>query len=252
MLEIDRNFYNFKRKDIWFNDRPFDVEGYHSVAFYSCPNKLDAPGFRRHDFTTLTIDLTQELDRIWKNIDRWSCRKKINKAYNHGVKVRVNEHIEDFYEINKVFRRDKGISASYMDVEFMKKYGTVLVAEVDGSIVCGQLFFADSDHIRGIIAGSRRLGVSAPEANVIGYANRLVIWEAIKLAKEKGIKEYDMGGYYTGREKNKEMEGINAFKAAFGGKLVTKYIYEKDYSRLYSAVKHAYDYGSAIIYGSIN
>lgn len=248
MLEIERRFYHFKHKDIWFSDGPFDVEGYQGVAFYACKDKLDAPGFARRDFITPVIDLTPDLERIWKNIDRWSCRKKINKAYNNGIKVRFNECYDEFHQIDIDFRKNKSLPDSRIDIEYMKKYGTLLVAELDGRIVSGQLFLEDRDHIRGLIAASMRFGADAHGNNLVGYGNRLIVWEAIKYAKAKGIKQYDMGGYYTGTEKLEELEGINAYKMTFGPQLVTKYNYLKYYSRIFDVARRIYDYSAARIY----
>ena len=56
-------------------------------------------------------------------------------------------------------------------------------------------------------------------------------------AKDKGIKVYDMGGYYTGKKKDVQKENINLFKQSFGGKLAIQYIYEKDYSKLFTIIK---------------
>ena len=72
------------------------------------------------------------------------------------------------------------------------------------------------------------------------YWNKLIIWESIKYAKEKGIKEYDLGGYYTGKELDQQKENINIFKSGFGGQLVTHYIYEKNYSKTYKLARNVY------------
>ena len=48
--------------------------------------------------------------------------------------------------------------------------------------------------------------------SLIGAANRLKIWEAIRYAKNAGIGKFDMGGYYTGKKADPQKEGINIFK----------------------------------------
>lgn len=247
MLEIDRDFYHFRHRDIWFSSRPFDVDGCQGVTFYACEEKVDAPGFTRTDFTTPVIDLTESIEQIRKNIEQ-SCRKKINKAYNNGIQVRVNEGYEEFCAIDAGFRKHKNLPASYISIEYMKKYGTLMVAELDGRVVSGQLFLEDRDHIRGLIASSLRFGEDGHANNVIGYGNRLIVWEAIRYAKAKGIREYDMGGYYTGTGKLRELEGINRYKLGFGPRLVTRYNYHKYYSRIFGVARRLYDYGSAVIY----
>ncbi|WP_174591508.1 peptidoglycan bridge formation glycyltransferase FemA/FemB family protein [Methanocella conradii] len=248
MLEIERNFFNFRRKDIWFSDSPFDVEGCQGVAFYACKNKVDMPGFIRKDFVTPVIDLTMDEERIWKNIDRMSCRKKINKAYNNGIKLKVNQCYEEFLEVDSEFRKSKGLPGSHIDVDYMKKYGTLFVAMLDGKVICGEVFLEDKDHIRRLITASRRFTGDQHWNNIVGYGNRMIIWESIRYARAKGIKEYDMGGYYAGADKARELEGVNKFKMSFGPKLVTKYNYEKDYSRLFGVARRIYGFSAARIY----
>jgi lipid II:glycine glycyltransferase (peptidoglycan interpeptide bridge formation enzyme) len=84
------------------------------------------------------------------------------------------------------------------------------------------------------------LDVSREEANLIGNANRLLWWEGIKYAKEKRIKEFDLGGYYTGENKDDPRRSINTFKENFGGQLITRYNYDKIYSRTYKWARSLY------------
>jgi hypothetical protein len=248
MLAIDRRFLAFRRKDFWFCKRPFDVADCDGVIFYSCRDKVDAPGFVRRDFTTIAIDLTQDEDRLWKGIDFWT-RKKINKARNNGVEVSINRHYREFYDIYRAFRRDKGLVPYSLDPEFMKKNGTLFAASLDGEIVGGHFFLSDGEHLRGLITGSKRLETDRHRANVIGYANRLLVWEAMMYARQQGIGEYDMGGYFTGPAKDGQMERINAYKASFGGSVTTRYHYEKSYSRLFSFAQQAYLVGVSRLQG---
>ena len=247
MLEIERDFFGLKRKDIWFSARPYDVDGYQSVMFYSCKDKVDAPGFRRKDFSTIVIDLTQDLETLGKSLDKWE-RKKINKARNNGVVIRINQHYEEFFDLYRAFRRSKGLVPWSLDVDFMRKYGTLFVALYEDEVIAGHFFLHDPDHVRGLITGSKRLEAKGCRTNVIGYANRLMIWEAICHFREKGIPEYDMGGYYTGLESDGQMERINSVKAGFGGTVVTRYHYEKHYSKLFGIARQTYDLGLAGLY----
>jgi len=62
----------------------------------------------------------------------------------------------------------------------------------------------DQSNINYWIGASKRLDVDKEKAKLIGYANRLIYWEAIKYAKEKGIKEYDLGGIFSDEEVEKD------------------------------------------------
>lgn len=221
-----------KRKAIFFADYPFDVEDCHVVFFYGCKNKVDIPRFSCEEFSTLIIDLTLDSEEIWKRMDRKSCRYAIKRAIRDGVKVKLNENYEDFYNIDRRFRERKGFSPIGPSVDFMKKHGTLFAAEFDGEIVAGAFFLENTNTIRWVSAASKRFEVEKNKAILIGNANHLIIWEAIKNAKEKGIKEFDMGGYYTGSNKSDPRYTTNLFKKSFGGKLVKRFDYQKYYSRL--------------------
>jgi hypothetical protein len=238
MLEIERNKYIFKTKEIWFSDYPYDDEDCDSISFRACKNKVDKEGFSRGDFTTLVIDLAQNLEEIWNNMENSSCRRRIKRAEKKGVKIKLNQNYEDFYEIDQSFRESKGLPANSADVDYMKKFGTLFVEDFDGEIIGGHFYLEDEQNIRSLIAASKRLEVSEEMASLIGNANRLVIWKAIQYAKEKGIMEFDMGGYSITTDEQKDR--INTFKKSFGGKMATHYVYHKDYSRIYKVIKTGY------------
>lgn len=232
MLEIDKKAYFFKNKEIWFADCPYDVKGYDSIYFMACKNKVNLAGFACYNFSTLIIDLTQGFDAIWENV-RKNCRYSINRALREGIKVRINENFDEFYEINKSFRRKKGLAGLVVHPEFMKRYGTLFTAELNDEVIAGLFLLEDESNIRWLIGSSKRLDVVSEKAKIVGYANRLLLWEGIKYAKEKGIKEFDFGGYYTGENKDDPRQAINTFKQSFGGQLITRYNYVKVYSRTY-------------------
>jgi len=239
MLEIDRKIFMFRTKEICFADYPYDIDGYATVTFEVCPNKVDIPGFSRREGTTLVIDLTQDLDTIWRNMKKKSCRYEINRAQREGIGVKISQNFEEFGKIYKAFWKKKVYREARVRPEFIK-YGTLFTAEIDGEVVAGHLYLEDDSHIRWIIGGSKRLEVSPDKATLIGCANRLMHWEAIKYARAKGIKEFDLGGVYTGENKNDPRYTIRQFKQSFGGTLVTRYHYEKVYSKTYKLLRYPY------------
>lgn len=239
-LEIDSKRYIFTTKIIWFSDYPYDAGDCHSVIFRACKNKVNLEGFEGEEFTTLVIDLTQDLDTIWRNMSKKSCRYEIKRAMREGIQIRLNQAYEQFYEVNRSFRRAKKLP-DLTSLEFMRKCGTLFTAEYEGEIIGGQLYLEDKDNIRWLLGASKRLEVDKENAVLIGCGNRLMIWQAIKYAKEKGIKEFDMGGYYTGKTKDEQKERINIFKQSFGGKLTTHYIYQRDYSKIYKLARRLYE-----------
>ncbi|RLE67230.1 MAG: hypothetical protein DRJ45_09735 [Thermoprotei archaeon] len=246
MLEIVRKPYRiFKIKEIWFAEQPFlemDPSGYDGIAFKACKKKVRVKGFigGGDGQATIVIDLTKDLDEIWKGMDKSSCRYAINRAIRDGVKVKINSNYDKFFEIYKTFMIRKKIYPTFLSrlydpkLEIMERgYGILFTAELEGEILGGCYFIHDDEHIRWLVGASKRLEVDRKKATLIGNANRLIIWEAIKWAKERGIKEFDLGGYSLDAENNPNdpRYGVNKFKKSFGGKIVKKYFYYKDYSR---------------------
>ena len=230
MLVIDKKLFKFlKVKEIYFSNEPFDVRDSLSVSFFGCRNKVDASGFTRTGHLTAINDLTEDLDTIFHKFDRKSTRYAIKKAEREVIEIRVNKDFEEFYNIYTSLLHRKRIAPLFeispVYPEVMKKYGTLFTARSQGRILGGHLYLEDSSNIRLWFSASKRLEVTREEATLIGNANRLLHWEAIKYAKQKGIKEFDWCG-------------LNSFKLSFGCTPTIRYNYWKPYSKVY---KHAKD-----------
>jgi len=233
VIEINRKRAIFIIKQIWFADFPYDVKGVAQVIFTYCKNKIDIPGFNCVEGITFVIDLNQDLDKIWNNMGKSSCRYEIRRAEKEGIKIIIDQKFEDFIKMNKLFAKTKGLRESNITVQFMKKYGTLFLAELDGKIMGGQFYLKDKNNMRLLLAPSKRLNVDKKNSILVGMGNRLMIWEAIKHAKAQGIKEFDFGGYYSGGGGAETLNTASLFKQSFGGRVVSYYIYQKYYSNVY-------------------
>ena len=234
MLITEQKVAVFKIRELWFADKPYDISGCHSVVFRACKNRVTDTEFECSEFPTLVLDLTQDLDVIWSNMGKKSCRYEIRRATRDGVKVQISTDFAGFCKLNKSFRKMKGLADS-VDLSYIERYGTLLTANIGSELVAGQVYLEDKDNIRWLLGASKRLEVGDSERVLVGCANRALIWEAIQYAKCKGIREFDFGGYHSGD--NPDLKAINFFKQTFGGVLVTHYIYQKDYSRLYAIAR---------------
>jgi hypothetical protein len=231
MFELETRRYWFKTKRIFFSHRPFDVTGCHCVVFHAAKSKADAAGFQRASGTTLVIDLTQELDTIWKKMSKKSARYSIKRAQRDGVRVKLNDNYDEFKDLNDSFRKKKGLRPDFFCPNVLKRYGPLFVAEYDGEIIAGQSYVADDNTIMWRVGASKRL-IDSDRATLIGNANKLLVWEAIKYAKGKGLREFDFGGYQVG-DRYLQLVGYSAFKKSFGGDLVERYEYRKYYLKIY-------------------
>jgi hypothetical protein len=174
-------------------------------------------------------------------MDKGSCRWSIKSAIKKGVKIKINQDYDAFQQINYSFRKEKGLGENiFITPEFMRKYGTLFIAEHDGKILGGQFYLKDNRHMHWTLGASKRLESDRKTAMIIGHSNRLMVWEAIRYAKENGQQEFDLGGYLVFANKWDQGYGSNFFKKSFGGKLVKKYTHRKYYSSIYIGSEYAY------------
>jgi hypothetical protein len=240
MQFVDKKIFMFNIKEVHFSKNPFNIEGCDFLIFPFCKNKSNFKGFYCYKRFTSIIDLTQNLDTIWQKMHN-NSKRYIKQAEKEDIKIRINCEYDKFFQIYKDFLRKKGIN-SFFEVfglgiiprDMMEKNGTLFVADYNGEILGGNLFLEDDSVIENWVPASKRLDNEKERSKLVGCANRLILWEAIKYAKEKGMTEFDLGGLFPENEaeKNSIEKGINSFKLSFGGEVVPGYLYEKGYSKI--------------------
>ena len=229
----------FKKTNYWFADTPFDVENCDAVFFYATKKDVSTKGFYKKESSTLIIDLTRGLDAVWAKMKRM-CRQGIKKGQREGIKVELNRHHHEFSLLYKEFSKLKDFPGFSSHIKNYIKHSTLFTASLDEELLVGMLTIEDERHLRCLIGGSKRLQVNKEKRILVGAANRLLIWEAIKYAHGKGLVEFDFGGYYPGKNQNDPRNGINRFKETFGGVLRTYYNYTKYYSLIYKLAKSVF------------
>jgi len=245
MIEMDRNILCFKRKDVWFADEPFDVKGFHQVTFHYCSKFVSLSGFQMSQSSTLGIDLTQDLKMIWENLNA-TTQYEITKAQKLGFIVTRNQGYQEFMELNRRFRKNKGLHSFEVSIDEMKRCG-VLFEFFDGKIMQGgQFYLQDNTTMRLSLSVSRRLEIEKDLNKFMGYGNRLLVWEAICYAKETGKTFFDLGGYSL-IEDDPQIKGINQFKKGFSNNICKRYRYVKTYSKVYQLARYIVDSFRAIV-----
>jgi lipid II:glycine glycyltransferase (peptidoglycan interpeptide bridge formation enzyme) len=250
MLIIDRKILTFNIKEVHFSDYPQDIKDCDFLNFHYCKNKVDIKGFNCKKVFTSVIDLTQDLDKIWQSMDNKSVRYRIKRAEREDIKISKNTGFEEFFQLYRSFIQKKGIKSIFdvfgvgsTTLETMKKYGTLFVAKYDGNILAGTIFLEDDLNIKAWIGASKRFDPDRTKVSMAANADRLIDWEVIKYAKEKGIKEFDLGGLWSKEEeeKDKQKQGINLHKLGSGGKTITCYSYQKFYSKKFFLAYQLYN-----------
>ena len=243
MIIIDYNYLIFNLKLVFFADHIFDIYDCDSLKLDYCEDLPSPYGFKKEKVLTSIIDLTPDLDTLWGKLNS-KARQKIRKATNCGIKIKYNENYEEFYKINNEHKKKKGFRGPLgynIPIWFMKKYGLLIVTELDNQILSGALCLLDDSNILCWVMASKRHEGKEIAKNC-SYANHLLVWEAMKYAKNKGINKWDWGGWFSKEEilLDKSFEGINQFRFSFGGEAIIRYNYERRYSKLFRICSHVY------------
>ena len=171
---------------------------------------------------TLFLDLKPDINSILERM-KPKTRYNIKLSQKKGVVVRVAdlEDINIWYELYKETSQRNGILLN--DIKYFKAILTAksdktkspadvyyLIAELDNKPLAA-MFLVISAY-----RGSYLYGASSN--NHRNYMPTYALqWEAIKLSKEKGCKEYDMFGISPKADNSHPLHGLYKFKIGFGG-----------------------------------
>lgn len=217
----------FKKYWFWFK-QPFDAAGADMVNFFSYDD-CSRTDFHKKEGLTTTIDLGPSEEQIWLKMRRGFIRQQINKGERNGIIVRQDDNFKKFKKIYLNFRKKKKLHGDRFAV--FEKNGIEFSAYWRDEMIAGGIFIADSNYMRALALASERLdGLDGKRREIIGQANRLLIWEAIKYAKKNNLKIFDLGGIAPDSS-SKEQRTLAEFKEAFGGERKKTYYYFKVYSR---------------------
>lgn len=219
----------FRTRWIWFSE-PHDVAGVDEVAFLSYEQQ-DVPGFKRKQGSTRVVRLSKPEEELWADLRETFVRKQILKGRASGIRVREGT-LEEFLPLYRSLQEAKGFAPA--SVRAAAAVGTVLVAEQKGVLLSGGLFIGDGTRVRAYALASKRFNTGGGrEREQVGYASRMVLWEAMRHYRAEGYQLFDMGGINSG-------EGgrtLNEFKEAFGGEEKLYFFYRKTYSPLLRFVR---------------
>ncbi|HOF00116.1 MAG TPA: peptidoglycan bridge formation glycyltransferase FemA/FemB family protein [Spirochaetota bacterium] len=169
---------------------------------------------------TFIIDLSQNVDAIFSNMDKKSAQYSINKAIKSGVYVNKAESEEDLKKYFKFFTDfSKRKSIPTIVYEELLDYDVFLAYSKENELLGGCAFLLDND------SGTYRYkhGATLYKYN----ENDLLLWEAIKYAKVKNYKIFDFGGVKVTEDEESYYFRHFKYKKKFGGELVDFYTYIK-------------------------
>jgi len=188
---------------------------------------------RKSEFRTAFIDLGRELDNIWRDMDKGSCRYEINKAkkWKDKIRITVNENEDVFLKLyNDFVKKKKHIfPLSRSRLRNYLEVSDFFLCYYDGIPMVGHLLLRDdsSGIVRLVFSTTKRLE-GEEYSKVTGPLNRYLHWYEFDYYKKKGFGVYDMGGVGSGKGK------VGRFKLTLGGTKVSKnsYLFSRGFVRI--------------------
>lgn len=194
------------------------------ILEYSKNNKFEYVEFRSSDtkfpFNTenYRTDLRHILNLSISNSELFklfsqNTKRNIKKASKENLSVSIVnslDGIELFYRIFCLTRKRHGLPPqpfsffrNIFKYIIKDEYGDIFLAEHDGKVIAGAIYFKFGEKI------IYKFGASILDGTNPGI-NHLVMWEAIKYYNAKGFKEFDFGRTEINHE------GLRRFKLGFG------------------------------------
>lgn len=199
--------------------------------------QADEPDLRKHGFKpsprniqprrTIMVDISRDEDEILGAMKQ-KTRYNIRLADRKGVVVKPSSDIKTFYELMSVTGERDGFGVHTLEY-YQRAYdlfhsagkGELLIAEYEGQPLAGLFLLYNGERAWYMYGASN----NQHREKMPTY---LIQWEAIRLAKKHGCKEYDLWGVPDHDEELLEAQftrrddglwGVYRFKRGFGGEV---------------------------------
>lgn len=196
------------------------------------PLKIE-PGFKKYGYKftgggghvtkTIQIDLTQSEKKILSQMKK-DARYGIRQAEKQALQITKANNLEKFHQAWKKSVSWQRYVPSLKTLERLQKaFGKKAVFLTAGSFLC--INTSKQDTLGGAVIlftneAAYYYYAFTSKAGREKFAQYLLVWEAIKLAKKRGCKIFDFEGIYDERFPIKAWKGFSHFKKSFGGKEV--------------------------------
>lgn len=163
---------------------------------------------------TIRLDLTQPEEKILAQMKK-DARYGIRKAKKEDIKISGYEDIKRFHQAwRKSISWNRWIP-SLKNLKMLKKsFGEgVIFLGIENLLIAGAVILIANKTAYYYYAFSSKEGREK-------FAQYLLVWKAIKEAKNRGCQLFDFEGIYDERFPIKSWKGFSHFKKSFGGKEV--------------------------------
>ena len=214
-------------------DKAVSLRDCHRITKIEIRSAVENPLFHEMNaFCTHILELSQNLEETWKQLDKSSVRWAVKKAEKLGVSVTSSTDIEDlkeFYELNCITKQNLGVPCH--PYEFFKNLFSILdghvrlyLAQHEGNIIAGGVMEYYRDQVL--------YGYGAADPNHLDlHPYNAFIWKSIEDACVNGCRTYDFGrtsydntGLIQFKKKwgTQEKELCYGYYPASGGSVVTE------------------------------
>jgi hypothetical protein len=202
------------------------VESSGIIRLFQCAptiaSELRSISFYMKPFYTTFIDLSQDLDTIWRNFKKKSCRYEINRAEKIAHEIIVNKWDLQTYQFIRSFQQRKGLTPipqkRFLELsDFTYLFGVIY----EGKMVAAHIFWADyPKRARLLISATSEINEQKMRL-LISALNRKLHWYEIQFFKEQGFRVFDFGGIDLNPAS--PLYSITQFKMSFGGSILEEY-----------------------------
>jgi hypothetical protein len=234
MIITERKFGVTKIGNIFFSEEPVTVNipDFDVLTYYTYKNWDEIKGFEKIQRLATTIDLTQDIDDIWKKIKR-QHKRHIHRSEKSGIEVKVSTKFEEFHRFYQRYLKQKNYAGPFglniISLKFMQDYGTLFIAEYEGEIVGGNVFLHDEENVLSVSIAYQFFEDSPDKNKMVYDANCSIHWEAMQYFKNLDINNYDFGG-------------MTYFTRSFGGDVLPQYYYRQFNSQFKKLLFHSWNY----------
>ncbi len=165
---------------------------------------------------TILIDVTASENEIFSRFTD-AKRRAVRKAVKNGVTVQESSDIHRLIKIKNKSSGPFGFITTFGITHFWPlmapDHATILLAYTDSHALVGGILLVFWEKTAYYwIAGATRVGKKL-------FAPTLLVWEALKIAKGRGMKQFDFVGVWDERKQTEHHDwlGFTKFKEGFGG-----------------------------------
>lgn len=187
-----------------------------------------------HNRTTVYLDLENDLDSIWNNDITSKNRNMIRKAGKNGLQVNRSSNYENFKEIyEQTMYKVEANRYYYFKNEYYNELSRgsnciLMNVEKNELVIASAIFMIYGDYFHYHLSGSKK--------EYLKYApNNILLWEAIKIARNYRCKYFHFGGGLT----DAEDDSLLKFKRSFSKNTSDFYIGKRVHNpKIYNHLIH--------------